>query len=74
MTGIELYKLEKAQTVQKSSVRYRIVELHSTITLMSDHRVYPTLVIEPINNSGKRELLSLYNCEEFQIAKIKERN
>lgn len=61
-----LYNLKAGDIVIKNNIKYRVkAGLHSMVTLMSDHKVYMTLEVEPINNCGKNELLSVYNCEEF---------
>ena len=63
----ELYSLKADDIVIKDNIQYRVKKgLHSMVTLMEDHKIYMTLEIEPINNSGKTELLSVYNCEEFK--------
>lgn len=67
----ELYNLREGDTVEYNNLVYIVCGgLHSHVTLMSDHKIYPTLEVEGLlDPHRKRIILSVYNCEEFKIRK-----
>lgn len=71
MNKNELYILKEGDTVRYNNLVYTVCGgLHSMVTLMEDHKIYPTLEVEGLlEPHRKRIILSVYNCEEFQIAK-----
>ena len=64
----ELYSLREGDTVEYNNLVYTVCGgLHSHVTLMSDHKIYPTLEVEGLLDPHRRRItLSVYNCEEFK--------